>query len=303
MLKAVSDIIWGPATPFIFAAVGLLFIIKLRFFSRKNVSFILRNTLFSLFERKKSDGISPFSAMATALGGTIGVGNTVGVASAMISGGTGAVLWMIIASFFGMAIKYAEIYLAVKYKTHDGGGAVYYIEKGLKCRTLAMIFGVVCVTASFGMGNMAQSDAACRYMNLAFCTDPRICGIVMALITFYAVCGGMKRIGKISAVTVPLMAAAYMVMCIVIITVNYKSIPSAITDIFKNAFDLSSVSGGVGGFFISDAVRYGFSRGLFSNEAGMGSAPTAHAASTESVPQKTRLQTEPGPNVQISRAA
>lgn len=286
MLKTVSDIIWGPATPLVFAAVGLIFIIKLRFFSAKNIKYILKNTLFSLFSNKKSDGISPFSAMATALGGTIGVGNTVGVASAIISGGAGAVLWMIIASFFGMAIKYAEIYLAVKYKTPHGGGAVYYIEKGLKSRAVALIFGVVCIIASFGMGNMAQSDAAARYMELSFGTNPYVCGFFMALVTFYMICGGMKRIGKISAVTVPVMAAAYMIMCIIITTVNYKNIPSAITGIFKNAFDISSVSGGIGGFFISKAVRSGFSRGLFSNEAGMGSAPTAHAASDENIPEK-----------------
>jgi len=286
MLNFLSDIIWGPVTPLIFAAVGLIFIVKLRFFSAENIKYVLKNTVFSLFNSKKSDGISPFSAMATALGGTIGVGNTVGVASAMISGGTGAVLWMIIASFFGMAIKYAEIFLAVKYKTSDGGGAVYYIEKGLKSRVLAFIFGAVCVVSSFGMGNMAQSDAAAHYMKLSFSVNPYICGAVMALITFYLICGGVKRIGKVSCVTVPFMALAYMAMCVITAAVNYRNIPSALSEIFSGAFNFSSVSGGVGGFFISGAVRYGFARGLFSNEAGMGSAPTAHAASTESVPQK-----------------
>ena len=286
MLKFISDVIWGPATPIIFAAVGLLFIIRLRFFSPKNVKYILKNTLFSMLRPQKSSGLSPFSAMATALGGTIGVGNTVGVASAVICGGMGAALWMIIASFFGMAIKYAEIYLAVRYKDSHGGGAVYYIEKGLKSPLLAFIFGVVCVGASLGMGNMAQSDAASRYMKLSFDVEPLFCGICIALVTLYLICGGIKRIGRVSAVTVPIMAVFYMAMCVIIIAVNYKGIPSAVTEIISSAFDFSSVSGGIGGFFVSRAVRYGFSRGLFSNEAGMGSSPTAHAASDQTIPQR-----------------
>lgn len=286
MLKTVSDIMWGPVTPLIFAGVGLLFIIKLSFFSRGMIKYIFKNTVFSLAKSKKSDGLSPFSAMATALGGTIGVGNTVGVASAIISGGYGAVLWMIIASFFGMAIKYAEIYLAVKFKTKNGGGAMYYISKGLKSPALATIFAVVCLFASFGMGNMAQSNAVSQYISQSFNVTGYISGIFCAVITFYMVCGGIKRIGKISAVTVPFMAVIYIIMALGIVIINIRNLPSAVKEIFSCAFDFGSVSGGIGGFLLSDAIRYGFARGLFSNEAGMGSSPTAHAASQESVPSK-----------------
>ncbi len=286
LLKNISDIIWGPATPLIFALVGIYFIIKLRIFSLKMIKYTFKNTLGTLGKGQKQDGINSFAAMATALGGTIGVGNTVGVASAIISGGAGAVMWMIIASFFGMAIKYAEIFLAVKFKNREGGGAMYYIQKGLKNPFLASVFCIVCVIASFGMGNMAQSNAVAQYMGRSFSVPGYICGIFCAVITFYMICGGIGRIGKVSAVCVPLMAGIYILLGTGIIILNYKSIPSALNEILRDAFDFSAVSGGITGFLTSAAVRYGFSRGMFSNEAGMGSSPTAHAASSENIPQK-----------------
>lgn len=286
MLKRICDIIWGPATPVIFAGVGLYFIIKLRFFSGRCLKYIFKNTILSIKGDKNGGSLNSFSAMATALGGTIGVGNTVGVASAVISGGAGAVFWMIAASFFGMAIKYAEIFLAVKYKTKNSGGAVYYIKNGLKKPFWAFTFAVVCLIASFGMGNMAQSNAVSEYMSRSFNLSPYISGAFCAVITLYMICGGITRIGKVSAVTVPLMAILYIALGSGIIIMNFSRIPWAIGEIFRRAFDFSSVGGGLIGFFASGAVRYGFSRGMFSNEAGMGSSPTAHAASGENIPQK-----------------
>lgn len=286
MLKNLSDFIWGPVTPMIFAAIGLYFIIKLRLFGPRMTKYVFKNTVGALAGQDDGEGLNSFSAMATALGGTIGVGNTVGVASAIISGGAGAVFWMITAAFFGMAIKYAEIFLAVKYKEKDGGGAMYFIEKGLHSPILAAVFAAVCVVTSFGMGNMAQSNAVAEYMARSIGVPGYICGICCAAVTLYMICGGIRRIGKFSAVTVPLMAALYVILGGGIILLNYKSIPAALKSIFRSAFDFRSVSGGLGGFFASDAIRYGFSRGMFSNEAGMGSSPTAHAASNENVPQK-----------------
>jgi len=278
--------IWGPATPAIFAVIGLFFIIKLRFFSVTSLKYITANTLGFFKSNNNANGLKPFSAMATALGGTIGVGNTVGVASAVISGGAGAVLWMIIASFFGMAIKYAEIFLAVKFKTDNGGGAMYYIKNGLKSPFLAYIFCTVCIIASFGMGNMAQSNAVSQYTFRSFGISPCISGIFCAVITLAVISGGITFIGKLSSVTVPLMAVMYIILGVGIVIINRRNIPAAVSEIFCSAFDFTAAGGGVTGFFVSNAVRYGFSRGLFSNEAGMGSSPTAHAASNENIPQK-----------------
>lgn len=286
MLQSISDFIWGPVTPLIFAAIGLYFIVKLRFFGPHMTKYVFKNTVGTLGKKSVGEGLSAFSAMATALGGTIGVGNTVGVASAVISGGAGAVFWMITASFFGMAIKYAEIFLAVKYKSERSGGTMYFIEKGLNSPVLASIFAVVCVGASFGMGNMAQSNAVAEYMTRSFGVNASVCGIACAVITFYMICGGIRRIGKVSTVTVPLMAVLYIILGGGIILINCKNVPAAVTNILSSAFDFRCISGGLGGFFTSAAVRYGFSRGMFSNEAGMGSSPTAHASSNENVPQK-----------------
>ena len=176
--------------------------------------------------------------------------------------------------------------LAVKYKNSNSGGAVYYIEKGLNCPSLALIFAAVCVLTSFGMGNMAQSDAASQYISRTFHLSPFLCGIIFALITFYMIKGGIRRIASVSAIMVPVMAILYVLAGIIIIVINYRNIPSAFCEIFRCAFDFSGVRGGFIGFFLSDAIRYGFSRGLFSNEAGMGSAPTAHCASAETNPKK-----------------
>jgi len=248
----------------------------------------------SLFKKSDKDhgkNLTPFQAVTTALAGTVGTGNIAGVTGAIFVGGPGAVFWMWVSAFFGMCTKYAEIALAMKYREKDAngvyhGGPMYYITKGLgkNWKWLAVIFAILGGLASFGIGNIAQSSEIAGAVNSLTGLSPMIVGILLAIVVAVVILGGVKRIGQVTSLLVPFMAIFYIVCGVIVILMRIGDIPAAFVEIFKGAFSFKSVGGGIFGYAIMLAMRQGFARGVFSNEAGLGSAPIAHAASSTEEP-------------------
>lgn len=250
--------------------------------------------VFSLFKKenriKKSDGISPFEALTCALAGSVGTGNIAGVAGAIIIGGPGAIFWMWVSALFGMATKYAEIVLALKFRGIEeySGSTMEVIIKGLSkksySRILAYLFAFCGVVASFASGNLVQTNAICTASLTLFPkASPFIIGIVFAVLTLISLHGGIERIGKITGYVVPFMSVLYVLASLLIIVPNASRLPEVLSLIVRSAFSLPSAVGGVAGFSIMRAFRVGTMRGIFSNEAGIGSAPMAHASVSRSV--------------------
>ncbi len=261
--------------------VGLFLSIKLKFFQFKYFFRAFKD----VFKVKKGDnnGFSPFQAATTALAGTLGTGNIIGVATAISSGGPGAVFWMCVSSFFSMATKFSEIVLSVLFRTENKkgemvGGPMYYIKNGMNNGFLACVFSVFCVIASFGVGNLTQANAVSTTFYEAFGTSKFISGAIVAFVVGLIILGGMKRIGKFTEMLIPIMGATYIIGALIAIIININALPSAVSLIISDAFSTDAISGGVLGFLTKDAIRFGISRGVFSNEAGMGSSPIAHGS-------------------------
>ncbi|WRS28833.1 sodium:alanine symporter family protein [Oscillospiraceae bacterium MB08-C2-2] len=270
---------------FLLCGLGVYLTVKTGFFQFRKAPEIIRKTFGTLWEKpeKTEKGISPFQAMTTALAGTMGVGNIAGVATAIVAGGPGAIFWMWVTGFFGMMTKYAEIFLAVKFrqKNQQGryvGGPMYYMEKPMGKKGLAVIFSVVCIAASLGSGNMTQVNSVATAMADTFGISPLISGIGIAVITGMVILGGLKRIGKVTEAVIPLISVAYLAGAGMLLYLNREQLPAAFRLIFTEAFRLRAAGGGVAGYTIMQAFRFGTVRGIFTNEAGMGSAPMAHAA-------------------------
>ena len=228
--------------------------------------------------------ISQFQSLCTALAATIGVGNISGVAVALALGGPGAIFWMWLSAFLGMMTNYAENTLGIKYrykneKGHWIGGAMIYIEKGLGWKWLAVIFSVFCVLASFGIGNMSQGNEIANGLNNSFGIPSWVTALVVMLLAGLVIIGGIKRIASVTEKIVPFMAISYIIGALIVICCNITTVPAAFATIFSNAFNLPSVGGGVAGFTIMVAMKRGISRGVFSNEAGLGSSVMVHSAS------------------------
>ncbi len=282
LLQEIHRLLWGPGMMILLLVLGLLYTVRTRFFQ-----FRAFGSLKVLFQKTAGDakGIPPTHALATALAGTLGTGNLVGVATAMIAGGPGAIFWMWISALIGMIIKYAEIVLAVRFRQKNSqgewcGGPMYTIENGLgkRWRWLAQLFALSAILASFGIGNMTQVNAASTNLESALGIPAWIFGIGIAIFTAVVIVGGIRRIGKLTAKVVPFMAGLYIVGALLILLRFHDQIPSAFRLIFASAFQPSSALGGAAGFTVLMAMRYGLARGISSNEAGMGSAPIAHAA-------------------------
>ncbi len=294
--SAVNGFAWGPIMLVLLVGSGVYLSIRTGFIQVRKFGYVMKNTVGSLFSKKgeKKDhgkNLSPFQAVTTALAGTVGTGNIAGVTGAIFVGGPGAVFWMWVSAFFGMCTKYAEIALAMKYreKTADGsyrGGPMYYITNGLgkNWKFLAIIFAVLGGLASFGIGNIAQSSEIAGAVNGLFGISPLVCGIILAILVAIVVLGGVKRIGQVTSLLVPFMAIFYILAGIIVIIMRIGDIPAAFGQIFSGAFSFKSVGGGIFGYAIMVAMRQGFARGVFSNEAGLGSAPIAHAASSTEEP-------------------
>ena len=267
---------------------GLWFSFRLGFIQVRGFGEGMKRTFGGLFSKKGeagADGMSSFQALATAIAAQVGTGNIAGAATALAIGGPGAIFWMWIAAFLGMATIYAEAIMAQKYKTvgADGqvtGGPVYYIRaafKGTFGKVLAGIFAILITLALGFMGNAVQSNSIAASFHTAFGIPQWIMGLVVAVIAIFVFMGGMKRIAKVTEMIVPIMAAFYIVGSLIVIFANVTAIPGAFHDIIVGAFNPSAVAGGAMGATLKIAVQKGVARGLFSNEAGMGSTPHAHA--------------------------
>ncbi len=291
---------WGPIMLALLIGTGVYLTIRTRCIQVTKFGYIMKNTIGSLFTKKdKSSGknLTAFQAVSTAMAGTVGTGNIAGVTGAIFVGGPGAVFWMWVSAFFGMCSKYSEIALAMKYREKvDGvykGGPMYSIEKGLgkNWKWLAVIFAILGGLTSFGIGNIAQSSEIAGAINslsnghISLLTG----GIILAIVVAFVVLGGVKRVGQVTSYMVPFMSIFYVLAGIAVVALKITEVPAAFVTIFKSAFSFEAVGGGVMGYAIMVAMRQGFARGVFSNEAGMGSAPIAHAASETEEPAEQAM--------------
>lgn len=286
---AVNNVVWGIPMLVLLLAVGVYLTVGTGFFQITKFGYAMKNTILAVFRDKSvvrsSDhkAISQFQALATALAATVGTGNIVGVATAIAAGGPGAIFWMWVSAFFGMMTKYAEIVLGIyfRHKNEEGewvGGPMYYIEKGLHQKWLSILFCVFCLFASFGIGSIAQVNGISTAMQSSFHVPEFVTGIIVCALTAVIIIGGMKRIVTVTEKFVPVMALLYIAGALAVIVANYRNILPALSEIFTGAFQLRSVSGGVMGYAIARAMRYGFARGVFSNEAGLGSSVLVHSS-------------------------
>ena len=288
LLHGMQGILQGGSMILLICGMGVYLTLRTRFFQVRGFSFIWKNTMGTLLKKDvggKSGGISPFQAVSTALAGTMGVGNIAGVATALTLGGAGAIFWMWVSSFFGMMTKYAEIVLAVRYREPSAGGGwhggpMYYMEKGLGKRWMGKVFALLCAAGSFGIGNMTQVNAVSGAAKVAFGIPLWVTGLLTAAIVALVIFGGVRRIATVAEIVIPFISVAYITFCLVALSRSSGYLGGAVALIFEQAFTLRSAVGGVAGHGLLTALRYGVSRGVFTNEAGMGSASIAHAAAS-----------------------
>ena len=287
-----NGFIWGPVMLVFFLLVGLMFTLRTGVFQITHIKQWLDVTFLSLFKKgnKKvlrtddKHSISQFQSLCTALAATIGVGNISGVAVALAMGGPGAIFWMWLSAFLGMMTNYAENTLGIKYRYRNEkgnwiGGAMIYIEKGLGWKWLAVIFSVFCALASFGIGNISQGNEIANGLKNSFGIPNWVTALFIMLFVGLVIVGGIKRIASVTEKVVPFMAITYIIGALVVIFSNVTEVPAAFGAIFSNAFRFKSMGGGVAGFTIMVAMKRGISRGVFSNEAGLGSSVMVHSAS------------------------
>ncbi len=283
-LNQLSAVVWGPVMLAFLLGVGIFLTIGLKAFPWRYTvkSFVM---LWKSRESKQEGDISPYQALMTSLSATIGTGNIAGVATAIALGGPGAIFWMWVTALFGMATKYAEAVLAVKYREIDEqgrhvAGPMYYIKNGLGKRWywLAVVFALLGAIAAFGIGNMVQANSVADAVKTLFQIPVWQTGLVMTVLTAAVILGGLSRIAAVAAKLVPTMAIAYIVGALFVIVKHYDQVPDALLLIINSAFTETAAVGGFTGAAVWAAIRFGVARGVFSNEAGLGSAPIAHAA-------------------------
>jgi len=291
LVSTLSNIVWGPPMLILLVGTGIYLTIIL-----KGVQFRALPHAIKLIFDKDEDGkgdITHFAALMTALAATVGIGNIVGVATAITLGGPGAVFWMWVTGIVGMATKYSEAVLAVKYRQEGEkgmrGGPMYYLRDGANLPKLGMAFAIFTAGAAFGIGNMTQSNAVATLLNTEMAIPHWVTGIVLLTLTAIVILGGIKSIGKVTSKLVPVMILAYVTTAIIILILNYDKIGTAFGLIFYHAFNPIAAGGGFVGATIAAAIRFGVARGVFSNESGLGSAPIAAAAAKTNVPAKQAL--------------
>jgi AGCS family alanine or glycine:cation symporter len=280
-LDALNNVVWGPITLWLIGLTGFYLMVGLGFMPLRRIGFGFRQALGSIRSSKGEGDVTAFEGLTTALAATIGTGNVAGVAGAIATGGPGAVFWMWLIAFVGMATKYAESVLAVHYREVDDlgehvGGPMYFIRNGLGpgWGWLATLFALFGTLAGFGIGNGVQAHEMALALKTSLGVPELLTGVVMAVITFLVLIGGIERIGKVTEVVVPFMAIVYVVGALVIMLVHLGEIPAALGVIFNDAFTGQAVAGGA----LGTVIQKGISRGVFSNEAGLGTAPIAQAA-------------------------
>ncbi len=313
-IGVLKDIAWGPWMLLLLVGTGVFLTVRVGFLQFTQFGYAMKNTIGKLFQKQSAAGgeVTPFQALTTALAATVGTGNIAGVTGAIAVGGPGAVFWMWLSALFGMVTKYAEVVLAVQYRERNAkgdyvGGPMYYIKNGMgeKWKWLANVFSVLAALAAFGIGNMTQVNTIAGSFNAvidAFGGDTQssavvllgqtvpvssiAVGLLVAVIVAMVLFGGVKRIGRVTESMVPLMAAIYIVCGLVVVGANLDSVGRIFEMIFRGAFNAEAALGGAFGITIMSTIQKGVGRGVFSNEAGLGSAPMAHAASSEKNPVK-----------------
>lgn len=283
VINLMNDLLWGSILVYLLVGVGIYFTVRLGF-----IQFRHFGHMFSVLKNsRKADtaGISSFQALCTSLAARVGTGNMAGVAVALTAGGPGAIFWMWLIAMLGMATSFAESTLAQLYKTKDDdgnyrGGPAYYMEKGLGMRWMGVLFSIFLIIAFGLVFNAVQANAIANAMNTAFGFDPMIVGVVIVLISAFVIFGGVRKIARTAELIVPVMALAYLVLAFVVMFMNIEKVPDVIAYIFKSAFGFQEAAAGGLGYAIAQAMIQGIKRGLFSNEAGMGSAPNAAASAT-----------------------
>lgn len=299
--EAVGSFVWGAPMLFLLLGSGVYLSLGTGFVQLRRFGYAMRATLGKIFTRQKAGKgeMTPFQAMTTALAATAGTGNIAGISSAITLGGPGAIFWMWISALFGMCTKYAEVILAVRFREKNRrgewvGGPMYYIQNGLgrQWRWLSVLFCVFGALAAFGIGNAVQVGNITSAINmtvLAFSPDaggsaPAISlavGILIAIVCAVTLLGGVRRLGRVTEFLIPFMAILYLAASLVVIAANWSGIGAAFGSIFREAFTPTAAMGGAAGITVKSALGYGLKRGVFSNEAGLGSAPIAHAATSE----------------------
>ena len=302
---AVNGFVWGLPMLVLLIGTGIMMTVRTGFFQLTHFRHWMKNTIGAIFRDshvtahtgKDDKAISQFQSLCTALAATVGTGNIAGVSAAIVSGGPGAIFWMWLVSFFGMMTNYSENVLGIFYrrKNEKGewcGGAMYYLKDGLGAKegmkkvgmVLASAFALFCVIASFGIGNMSQVNTIAANMNNAFGVSNVIVGIILVILSAFVIIGGIKRIARVTELLVPFMAAAYVIGALIVIFKNIGVMPAVLASIFKGAFSMRSAAGGVVGYGVMKALTWGMKRGVFSNEAGLGSSVMVHSASNVKEP-------------------
>lgn len=302
---AVNGVVWGTFGISLLFFAGLLMTIVNRGFQFSHFGHWMKKTIGAIFTDKKvtrhtgkeNKAISQFQSLCTALAATIGTGNIVGVATAIVLGGPGAIFWMWIMAIFGMMTNYSENVLGIFFRKKDEngawhGGAMYYLRDGLGARPgmkhagfiLAIVFSVFCLMASFGIGNMSQVNSIAANMESAFSIKPWITGLVLVVMAALVILGGLKRVAAVTEKLVPFMAVLYVLGALVVLFAHIQQLPAVITSIFKGAFAVKAAGGGITGYGLKMAIQWGFKRGAFSNEAGLGSSVMVHSSSNVKEP-------------------
>lgn len=294
-LKQLASFLWGDWLLYTLLAVGVLYSFATGFIQFRKFPYIIKQTLFNPIREKSKGGesnskgnVSSFQAMCAALASCVGSGNIIGVSTALVSGGIGAIFWMWVAAFLGMATKYGEIILGIIYREKNNkgeyvGGPMYYISKGLKLPVLGSITAILMTVQIIG-GNFIQSNAISGVMKNTFEVSTIITAVTLCTIIFIIVSGGFKRLASVTQKVVPVMAIFYILFGLFLIILNIDKVPGVFAEIFKSAFTFEAGVGGIAGHTIKEAMRFGVARGLYSNEAGEGSAPVIHSTANVSHP-------------------
>lgn len=298
IITKIDTFVWGPVMLILLVGTGIFLTFRTRFAAWKNLGYALKSVLSREARTtvRGSGDVSPFSALMTALAATIGTGNIIGVATAMFAGGPGALVWMWISACFGLTSKFSECMLAIKYRTVNekgemSGGPMYTMQNGLKNKTLGktlgFLFALFTVLASFGIGNMTQANSISGSIHEIFDIPAPVTGLVITVLALAIILGGITSISKISSMIVPAMAVFYVIAGLIVIIIHFENLPLGLMQIFTMAFYPKAVGGGVMGVItvtVMNSIRYGVARGVFSNEAGLGSAAITAAAATTDDP-------------------
>jgi len=296
ILSALSDIVWGPPMLILLFGTHLFLTFRLKFIQR----FLGKAIKISFEKKNEGEGdVSHFGALSTALAATIGTGNIIGVGTAIALGGPGAVFWMWLTGVFGIATKYSEALLAVKYriKNEEGqmsGGPMYVLEKGLNQKWLGILFAAFTMIAAFGIGNMVQANSISSLLEKNFTISPWISGFIMMICTAVVILGGIKSIARVCEYLVPFMAIFYVVGCLILLVLRIDTLPATLVLILQSAFSGTAAVGGFVGAGLVQAMRFGVARGLFSNESGLGSAPIVAASAQTKNPVRQGLVSATG---------